>query len=555
MNGNGYLRPRGVEDEIYSCTSLRMPRTEASPSSELPEPQTGSADSSSSHNASSHPSDSISSARFTSNHWIYLLLFTIIATVVRFWEVGTWSVWVDEAFTYRDVTASWEDFMETGTSRYPLSFMLVRAISSVMGLAPHELSETVMRLPFVLFGIASVPALALVARGMVGRRAALLAALFLSISPWHIYWSQNARSYSMMLFTGLLAMGATYHGYQRRSWPLLVAAVALFLLSGLSHPSSYVVVASALVYLLIAAVLEKGSGSKASKWGPPTVLVLLAIIVVLSLGPLQRAWAVKEPEVSLLHLLETVSFYVGIPVLVAAAGGMVSLFERGERSALFLTCMVVLPLLCLSVLASIAMQKVSAQYAFAILPALYILAAYLVISLVQVFPSLGLRALILRSIPLGMVVLHMLGQDFLYFKKEYGWRPRWSEAVQYVVETQVKYHEDRELRVLTTNESSVKYYIDRMSKGTVDPNSLVQSIEDFEMARHGGPASFLQKRIDEAKSLNHDLWVILTEPVLDEKDDEAKADIFLRANFHQLRRLPNWTGPKDMVLLIYYLEY
>src|SRR5690606_18524020 len=126
-----------------------------------------------------------------------------------------------EAHTYRDVTMPLEAFWEAPTSRYPASYLSVRWVAAWLGLSTAELGEGLLRLPFAFFGIASIPAMAVVARGMVGRRAALLAALLLACSPWHLYWSQNARCYSMVLFFALLAMGSTFLGAQRRSWWLL----------------------------------------------------------------------------------------------------------------------------------------------------------------------------------------------------------------------------------------------------------------------------------------------------------------------------------------------
>ena len=144
---------------------------------------------------------------FTRRHLGYLMLFTLIAAVLRLYHLGEWSLWIDEAHTYRDVTKPFEAFWSEGTSHYPLSFLLLRGMAYLFGLAAVDLDEKFMRLPFAFFGIASVPAIAIVARGMIGRRSALLAALFLALSPWHIYWSQNARSYSMVLFLSLIAMG------------------------------------------------------------------------------------------------------------------------------------------------------------------------------------------------------------------------------------------------------------------------------------------------------------------------------------------------------------
>ena len=60
-----------------------------------------------------------------------------------------------------------------------------------------------------------------------------------------------------------------------------------------------------------------------------------------------------------------------------------------------------------------------------------------------------------------------------------------------------------------------------------------------------------QSRLQRKRSCRH---VVLTEPELQEWDRGPRtADAFLRRHLRQARRLPNWTGPKDMTVLIYHL--
>ena len=64
---------------------------------------------------------------FTRRHLLYLLGFTLLAGILRLWDLGTWSFWVDEAHTFRDVTRPIDEWWEKGgTSRYPVSFLLLR---------------------------------------------------------------------------------------------------------------------------------------------------------------------------------------------------------------------------------------------------------------------------------------------------------------------------------------------------------------------------------------------------------------------------------------------
>ena len=46
---------------------------------------------------------------------------------------------------------------------------------------------------------------------------------------------------------------------------------------------------------------------------------------------------------------------------------------------------------------------------------------------------------------------------------------------------------------------------------------------------------------------------MLTEPEFEEMDHGGVLDIYLRDHFLQSRRFPNWTGPKDMTVLVYRL--
>ncbi|MCA8956361.1 MAG: glycosyltransferase family 39 protein [Planctomycetes bacterium] len=490
---------------------------------------------------------------FTRRHVVYLLAMTVLAATLRLYRLDQWSLWIDEAHTFRDVIAPSDVFWQSGVSKYPLSFALLRGAVHWFGLAATDLSEGVLRLPAVFFGIASVPLIAVVSRGIVGRRAALLAGLLLAMSPWHIYWSQNARFYSIVMFFCLAAMGALYHGLERRNWWLVLSSACLFFLGGYSHPSAYLPAGAALAYTLLASFSRRAT-TRRGNWVPLIVVLLVALLVVMSLPILQRLWEVKRPVFSLFHLIQTLVFFVGVPVLVAALGGAVHLFGRPGRAGLFLACMALLPLLALVVLSFGGFQRLTAQYAFASLPAVYLLAAVLLITLLQAFRDIGVRALVLRLVPLVMILGHMAGEDYLYFEKQYGWRPRWGEAVRYVKEQHRRAWPRRELVVITTNGPSIRYYLDpgRYLDRRDQRTTYVRTIEDWNVLE--GRIDYLAGIVATARKNKQDLWVVLTEPELDEKDRHSRLDVFIRQNFLQVRRLPNWTGPKDMVVLIYHLN-
>src|SRR5262249_8230762 len=62
-----------------------------------------------------------------------------------------------------------------------------------------------LRLPAVVFGVASIEALYLLGTVVTGRREALLAAALMAVSYHHVWFSQNARGYTGLLLFTLLS--------------------------------------------------------------------------------------------------------------------------------------------------------------------------------------------------------------------------------------------------------------------------------------------------------------------------------------------------------------
>ena len=67
-------------------------------------------------------------------------------------------------------------------------------------------SEISVRMPSLILGAASIFLVFAAAKYFIGNRAALIAALLLSLSPVHIWYSHEARSYSILVFFLLLSI-------------------------------------------------------------------------------------------------------------------------------------------------------------------------------------------------------------------------------------------------------------------------------------------------------------------------------------------------------------
>ncbi len=133
---------------------------------------------------------------------LLLTLILLIALGLRLYELNA-GLWLDEILTY--VNYARMPFGEIITSydsenQHFLFSILARASFLMFGE-----SNWALRLPAVLFGVGSILALYLLGREVANRKEALLSAALLTFSYHHVWFSQNARGYSGLLFWTILS--------------------------------------------------------------------------------------------------------------------------------------------------------------------------------------------------------------------------------------------------------------------------------------------------------------------------------------------------------------
>lgn len=133
-----------------------------------------------------------------------LVALTVIAAVLRAIGLND-GLWFDEILT---LVLFVRPSLERIVTEYPNSnnhpLYSVLAHFAVGAFGEHAWS---LRLPAALFGVAAVPAVYALGRAVTDRRESLLAAALIAVSYHHIWFSQNARGYTML---ALCAVGATY---------------------------------------------------------------------------------------------------------------------------------------------------------------------------------------------------------------------------------------------------------------------------------------------------------------------------------------------------------
>jgi 4-amino-4-deoxy-L-arabinose transferase-like glycosyltransferase len=134
--------------------------------------------------------------------WAWLAVLTVLGAWLRVIGIGK-GLWWDEIYSLMiSVRHPFAEIVTVfpGDTQHPLYSLLARL--SILAFGEHVWSQ---RLPAVVFGVASIPALYLLAASVTTRAEALLSAAFLAVSYHHVWFSQNARGYSALAFWTVLS--------------------------------------------------------------------------------------------------------------------------------------------------------------------------------------------------------------------------------------------------------------------------------------------------------------------------------------------------------------
>ena len=130
-----------------------------------------------------------------------LLAIVLIGLFLRLYHVGTQSIWLDEAYSIVLSKMSLSQIMQaTGADVHPpLYYFILHYWVALFGA-----SAVAVRLLSVLFGVLTIPMVYLVGRQLFNKEAGLVGALILALSWFNIFYSQEARMYTLMVLLVLL---------------------------------------------------------------------------------------------------------------------------------------------------------------------------------------------------------------------------------------------------------------------------------------------------------------------------------------------------------------
>jgi hypothetical protein len=502
-------------------------------------------------------------ARFQRWHWVAIAAATVLAAALRACGLGEWSLWIDEAHTWRDATmpfAGAGGFATTDRMLYPLTFVSMRALIAIGALGEDPAS---LRLPFVLVGVLTVPVLAVTGRRLVGATPAVFAAVLLAAHPWHVFWSQNARGYVVVVLAAVVAVerAFAFARHDRLRDFALVWLVIVF--ATLCHPTGAMLALGWSAFAVLRR--QRFTRRRLVVWTTVGLAVAAALPwSIENLSPYREFLRAKNAP-SLAHFAQTVAYYFRpIALLLGALG--VALLHRfaGRERGLLLGAFLFVPFAVLVVVGGHNVLA-TARYALVALPVLLWLVAFACARLGDALRGAWTARGVAPWLAAAALPLCVVGEQAFavrdYMTVQHGQRARWGEAAAFVRARAA----GRPLRIATINFPTLAYYLrPGMWRGVMAQEFLgneVVQIEDWMVAEgldqekrrvaERGPTGHLAWHRQAAAAAGADFAVIFTLPELAEKDRDGGLLTAIRTECELALHLPCWVGPKDESIYVY----
>ena len=375
-----------------------------------------------------------------------LVAVLLLAAALRLYGLGFESLWLDEAISVKFANLGVSEIVEGSKTdnNFPTYYLLLHYWVAIFGE-----SEVAVRLPSALMGILAVYLVYAIGDRLFGRGTGVVAALLVSVSPYLVLYSQEARVYNLM---ALAALASFYFLLRLREGEaglfVQVGYVFSTVLLLYSHVYGLFVVVAQNAFL---ATLLLARGPGATQPAPKRWAVLqgsigllfvpgLLLVVGWLTRPGNRSWIQAPTPFSV--RADLVDYAGSVPLLLLliafAALGIVALL-RSEREKLCLLLLWTLTPLALPLLLSMVFTPIFVnRYGIAATPAVFLLAARGVTAVGVLLagasrssgPSGVRSARMVVSVAVLLLVAFSAGQLWRYFGEVD--KEQWREAVGYV---------------------------------------------------------------------------------------------------------------------------
>ncbi len=160
-----------------------------------------------------------------------LIGIMLLAVLLRVLFLGKESLWWDEAESVRIAGADWRHLIDTLWNGQANMGFYYALLHMWLGLGRTEFA---LRALSVLFAVITIPLCYVLGLRLFGRRSGLLAALLITLNVYHVRYSQEARSYALVVLLVTLSSLFYVAAIRRpsgRAWGLYTIAIVFGLYS------------------------------------------------------------------------------------------------------------------------------------------------------------------------------------------------------------------------------------------------------------------------------------------------------------------------------------
>lgn len=220
------------------------------------------------------------------NAGFLLFIITLLGAILRFYGLTHESFWLDET-----ASAIWahkpiaEILQMQGEVHPPLYYLLLSFWVKIFGSSDFSLRSV-----SALFGTVSIPLLYFTARELFkNKNTALIAALFLAVAQFHLQYSQEARSYTMMVLLVIASMFSALRFLKTGSFKSAVLYILVSILLLYSHNFGAFFLITQNIFFLI---FKKEFSVSFKRW--ILIQTIIAIAFLPWIGVMQRQAAAIE---------------------------------------------------------------------------------------------------------------------------------------------------------------------------------------------------------------------------------------------------------------------
>lgn len=373
--------------------------------------------------------------------WIILLVISIIVLgfSLRVYDLTKESLWLDEHESIRWANLTISEIVRPsgeGIRDIPLYNITLHYWVSLFG--DGEFS---VRFLSVIFGVLAIIMLYKIASLLFDRTTGIISSTIMALSTYHIYYSQEARRYSLMLFLAITSFYFLVKVLRERKKTATIYYVVSTVLLLYTHIFGvFIVIAQNIYVLLSSACVKKSIRFSLKKWlGIQLVGVILTIPLIIMVAKVtltyagvpvtqESSWIVPASLNAIVESFRTLAGSQTLLVIFCAVILISSLkmfIKKENKNVLLLSVWLLVPILLLAALSRISsltqLARYSTRYLIAFSPAFYLLVAWCIRKLWSNYIKVPLI--------IGVMFLSLMQVQSYY--REQTKRP-WRDVVAYI---------------------------------------------------------------------------------------------------------------------------